>query len=408
MPTFGKKPDTIEDTMAGLEGPLLRFHEASEGDLADVAVLFKTMSGQMLPPPVLCEIMGVPPEVMLGASSSNPIKISPQQLLAGVAAALDESDTAAMYIDKITACTAGVSERKEVEKLQSAINLDEATAVDLETRITKSMQADTDLLAHLAGLRDLHDKWRANSPDTSDPTRFPTVVVGPQILGFQPMITAHLAQVLTASEREQMHLRAGESSVELLRDKLGPVRRSCGAVASALRERIAWLGSQATGLEVKAEALDDSAGIAAFDRALSADVMSTDFQSKVGGILQDVKLGPSSERIDAVEAEIAKAMARAGAALAVPVEGYDAVVFHACLRALAEELSCDGSMSSSQLPVTESLQAVKSTRRKIGDRFFRKKWLPLESNPDVFNQLGRQLGLPTGAAEFFEVYGLDP
>ena len=33
---------------------------------------------------------------------------------------------------------------------------------------------------------------------------------------------------------------------------------------------------------------------------------------------------------------------------------------------------------------------------------------PLESNPDVFNQLGQQLGLPTQAVQFCEVFGLDP
>ena len=38
----------------------------------------------------------------------------------------------------------------------------------------------------------------------------------------------------------------------------------------------------------------------------------------------------------------------------------------------------------------------------MNDRFFRKKWLPLESNPEIFTEFGRQLGLP-GALEFFEV-----
>ena len=40
MPSFGKKKCTVEETMAGLEAPLRAFHEASGGDIEDVAALF--------------------------------------------------------------------------------------------------------------------------------------------------------------------------------------------------------------------------------------------------------------------------------------------------------------------------------------------------------------------------------
>ena len=65
------------------------------------------------------------------------------------------------------------------------------------------MKSDTEMLAHLAGLRDLHDKWRANTDDTSDAARFPTIVVGPQILSFEPMSMMHHSKVLGEAEREQ-------------------------------------------------------------------------------------------------------------------------------------------------------------------------------------------------------------
>ena len=37
-----------------------------------------------------------------------------------------------------------------------------------------------------------------------------------------------------------------------------------------------------------------------------------------------------------------------------------------------------------------------------------KKWLPLESNPDVLNDFARKLGLETSRHSFHDVYGMDP
>lgn len=37
-----------------------------------------------------------------------------------------------------------------------------------------------------------------------------------------------------------------------------------------------------------------------------------------------------------------------------------------------------------------------------------KKWLPLESNPDVLNDFSRNLGLDTKQYSFHDVYGMDP
>ena len=120
-------------------------------------------------------------------------------------------------------------------------------------------------------------------------------------------------------------------------------------------------------------------------------------------------------RIEAVEAAIALAVCRTAEALPessrVFGRGYDALVYHACLRALSEEMRAGDGAGNAAKPHSPcaaatgeggalclaSVDAVKRTRRKIGDRFFRKKWLPLEANPDVFNALGEQLGLPTAA-----------
>jgi len=404
MPTFGRKPSSIEETMAGLEGVLTEFHAASGGDLEDIASLFKAMSGQALPPPVLCQLMGVSEEQMRGASRENPIKVSAAQLLGGIQAALDENDTAAMYTDKIAACTAAVTERREIAQLRAAITLDESTALDIEARLWKSMKDDAELQSHLAGLKELHEKWRENT-DVADAARFPTIVVGPQILSFDPMSAVHHGMILNETEREKFFLRPGENGVGLLREKLAALRRSSVAVAAAQRERIAWLAAQATGLTLAADVLGNGELVGALDSTLAAEITSEGFQKTVDDLLGDVTLGPSSVRIDAVEAEISKAMGRAGEALPVPIKGYDVVVLHACLRAIAEETFASDAKAS---PIAASLTAVKKTRRKIGDRFFRKKWLPLESNPEVFNELGRQLGLPTDKASFYEVFGLDP
>lgn len=37
-----------------------------------------------------------------------------------------------------------------------------------------------------------------------------------------------------------------------------------------------------------------------------------------------------------------------------------------------------------------------------------KKWLPLESNPDVLNDFSEKLGLDTSRYSFHDVYGMDP
>ena len=37
-----------------------------------------------------------------------------------------------------------------------------------------------------------------------------------------------------------------------------------------------------------------------------------------------------------------------------------------------------------------------------------KKWLPLESNPDVLNDFSKKLGLDTSQYSFHDVYGMDP
>jgi hypothetical protein len=37
-----------------------------------------------------------------------------------------------------------------------------------------------------------------------------------------------------------------------------------------------------------------------------------------------------------------------------------------------------------------------------------KKWVPLESNPDVLTDFAQKLGLDTSQYSFCDVYGLDP
>jgi hypothetical protein len=37
-----------------------------------------------------------------------------------------------------------------------------------------------------------------------------------------------------------------------------------------------------------------------------------------------------------------------------------------------------------------------------------KKWIPLESNPDVLNQFSSQLGLEVSNYTFHDIFGLDP
>jgi len=129
----------------------------------------------------------------------------------------------------------------------------------------------------------------------------------------------------------------------------------------------------------------------------------------VSATLGDVSAGPASARIAAVEAQLCAAMAQAKHAhpLTRSLSPYAAVVWFAAIRALSELAWPHQGQEALEGLDKASRAAVKAVRRKIGDRFFRKKWLPLESNPEVFNGLGRQLGLPAGV-EFYEVFGLDP
>ena len=285
MPSFGKKKCTVEETMAGLEAPLRAFHEASGGDIEAVAALFAAMSGQMLPPQVLCQIMGVTPEQMESAASDSGIRVSAEQLLAGVAAALDEGDSAAMYVDKIAAETVRVAQKAETATLRAAVTFDEATALDIEKRLLASMQADADLGEHLSGLLDLHTKWRQNTPDLADTARFPTVVAGPQVLALEGINAAHTSTVLTEAERQTLFLGPGEPSLELLRCKLSPLRQASPAVVAAMNERIAWLAGKATGVDIKPHVLGDRGCVAEWDVSLACDINSAAFQSQVDATL---------------------------------------------------------------------------------------------------------------------------
>ena len=61
----------VQATFAALQEVLAVFHTACEGDMGDVAALFKAMSGQSLPPQVLIQILGIPPEVVAAASEAG-------------------------------------------------------------------------------------------------------------------------------------------------------------------------------------------------------------------------------------------------------------------------------------------------------------------------------------------------
>lgn len=132
----------------------------------------------------------------------------------------------------------------------------------------------------MAGIKEVHDTWRQEC-DVTDAVRFPTVVVGPQILSFDGMSRAHHERLLTETERQLFFLREGESTVDVLREKLAPLRRSEPLIALAQRERIAWLATLATGTQVSAVSLGNTDWVAEVDSNIARDISTDAFQAKI-------------------------------------------------------------------------------------------------------------------------------
>jgi hypothetical protein len=132
----------------------------------------------------------------------------------------------------------------------------------------------------VAGIKEVHDTWRQEC-DVTDAVRFPTVVVGPQILSFDGMSRAHHERLLTETERQLFFLREGESTVDVLREKLAPLRRSEPLIALAQRERIAWLATLATGTQVSAVSLGNTDWVAEVDSNIARDISTDAFQANI-------------------------------------------------------------------------------------------------------------------------------
>jgi len=384
----------VHPAMTGLKAPLEAFHDATGGNLQEIAELFAAMSGQFLPPEILCQLMGVE----LGGGEGLPTA-SKEQLLRGIEAALDDGDTAEKYAPIIEAQTGGLEARRELARKKEAFEMSEEVALDIEGRLLQRMKADEDLKKHIAMGREVHDAWRQSGQDLTDSAYFPCVVIGPMVLAFDRILAGAHGSILSKEERETMGLSELDDSVSFVLAKMQK-HRAClgGKVAQAQAERIAWIADEVTGTPLPADILNNEKLLASTDSAIAASVNEGSFQDKVESVLQDVSLGTSDDRVKVVEGMIATAVA-SGASKAGATDGYAGCVLTACVSALNVErgIAIEGGAAD----------AVRAVRRKIGDRFFRKKWLPLESNPDIFNGLGAQLGMPPNVC-FHEVFGLDP
>jgi len=108
----------VHPAMTGLKAPLEAFHDATGGNLQEIAELFAAMSGQFLPPEILCQLMGVE----LGGGEGLPTA-SKEQLLRGIEAALDDGDTAEKYAPIIEAQTGGLEARRELARKKEAFEV---------------------------------------------------------------------------------------------------------------------------------------------------------------------------------------------------------------------------------------------------------------------------------------------
>uniref|UniRef100_A0A7S0VS93 Ubiquitin carboxyl-terminal hydrolase n=1 Tax=Hemiselmis tepida TaxID=464990 RepID=A0A7S0VS93_9CRYP len=384
----------VHPAMSGLKDPLEAFHDASGGNLQEIAELFAAMSGQFLPPEIICQLMGLE----LGEGDGGLPKASKEQLLRGIEAALDDGDTAEKYAPIIEAQTAGLEGRRELARRKDAYEVSEEFALEIEQRLLDGMRADEDLKKHNEAARAGHDAWRDSGRDPKDSAAFPCVVMGPMVLALDRVLAVAHGSVLTQAERETAGLSQQDDAVSFLLVKMRKHRALVGGkVARAQAERVAWLANAVTGTPISADALGDHAALARMDAATARLVREAAFHERVGKVLGDVSIGTSDDRVRVVEGMLAGAVA-AGAAEAGAAEGYAGCVLTACVAALDAErgVAAEGGAA----------EAVRAVRRQIGDRFFRKKWLPLESNPEIFNALAGQLGMPPGVC-FHEVFGLD-
>uniref|UniRef100_A0A7S0F546 Ubiquitin carboxyl-terminal hydrolase n=1 Tax=Hanusia phi TaxID=3032 RepID=A0A7S0F546_9CRYP len=384
-----------------MEEKIKQFHETCGGDVADVAALFHALfPHKRFNPQTLGKALGIAEEKMLEGPQ---VKVTLDQLQHGVQTVSSE-ESMEVKVEVIDSFISFVREEKEIEAKQQGLELDEAWASELEQRLLTNVKTDKDLMGHLEGVRSLHESWRQNCDD-SDESRYPSVVAGPQVLSMDDVFRMFYSRLLTEDERSRLFLRPNESPSDLLRSKLEKFRNKAdSSIAKLQRERIVWLMQQATGVEINESCLCDLEKIRELDERICKR-MDENFSNKIDKILKDVSLGPSPVRIQLVETEIVKSITGSADEMSWnDFRGYQAVALYACLRALAEENGEQGTVGGL---IGSSLKLIKATRRKIGDRFFRKKWLPLESNPDIFNELGYQIGLPMSVS-FFEVFGFDP
>jgi hypothetical protein len=166
-------------------------------------------------------------------------------------AALDEGDTAEMYLGVIQSQIDIVSSRRDQMRARESLKLDPEVAMALEETLLQTMQENSNLREHLQSVRyrvnyfifwgnlcackiskiwlglhdtleissyfqdrslskpSLHDAWRENA-DIRNPCKFPVVVAGPQVQSQSCLLSlaGKLTRQLQVAAMERMHVVA--------------------------------------------------------------------------------------------------------------------------------------------------------------------------------------------------------
>lgn len=386
--------------VAGMRDAVGEFYKESGGELKYVQALLHELGGQPVPGGAVVQMLRLDPaQVRAAMQAGDPPKATCDELMSGLARIMEASDTAEALRPKVEKVSALLRRRRAAAEAA----FDDAFALKLEERLLLYVKDDEDVQEHVTQVRGAHDEWRA-AGDTATVGTWPCVAHGPGVLSIDRVLCQCQQELLTEEERDQFGMLPKEPPLPFLMEKMHPHRARPGPVADRQAERVRAYTERLTGVSAPASDLAPER-LARADEHLARELLSDAFQQKVTGVLGDVDLGPAQMRQGRIEALLAEAEA-ASAAHAGLGSGYEGVVRLAASRAVLLERHAPGAGQESR-PDHKSRCAVKDVRTKVQERFYQKRWLPLESNPDVFNQLGRMLGLPP-RVEFYEIFGFDP
>mmetsp|Transcript_19756 Transcript_19756/g.48485 ORF Transcript_19756/g.48485 Transcript_19756/m.48485 type:complete len:377 (-) Transcript_19756:662-1792(-) len=325
--------------MAGLKEPLERFFKTSGGAVDAIAELLAVMSEEPPPPPKeLLETLGITPDdIKAAAEAKKPVVASRSGLDKAVEDILDGAVPAKEYVERVTKHTDKIELRISNNRNRAAFKFSEEEAAEVEERLLTEMEEDNELQKTRENLRKVHDDWRAEE-DVTDPHKFPTVTVGPEILKMETLFQIAQRKLFhTPEQRAKCFINDVDDPAIFALEKLLEHRtKEGGPVGKIQMKRIIWLAKEITGVEVRTSDLEDHALMKKLDETIESKLTDNNFITKVEKACMSKKTTDPREKVKNVEALLSKTLADAGKTVGLE-QGYYTLVLLSVLHSLQIE-----------------------------------------------------------------------